>query len=226
MERPRHRAYAINHPLITHVDVDIFTVTFAPDCMTHLCRCRDEGDAQRNDACCQHGADVLVTEKAAILNRAQEIASVMKADRRDPASWFDPHALEVDPSAPGGVVLRTQTIDPDDESAGCVFLEHTGTRGCGLHRAALVHGFEPDEIKPSVCRLYPLTYGDRLLGFSPDFDRYSCANGAGPKVYRLMRDALRAFFGAELIAELDRVESVVAKRSLRVLRATSAPLEP
>lgn len=227
MTRQRKRAHEINHPVITRVDVDIFTTTFAPDCMKHLCRCRDDGDTQRNDACCQHGADVFVTEKVAILKRTAEIASVMKADRRDPASWFDERAPEEDPSAPGGIVLRTATIDPDDESAGCVFLDHTGARGCGLHRAALVHGFDPDEIKPSVCRLYPLTYSEEgHLGFSPDFDRYSCANDTGPRVYRLMREALRAMFGAELIAELDRAESVVTKRSLRVLRDTGASLEP
>jgi hypothetical protein len=226
MTSPRPRVCEINHPLISLVDIDIFTVTFAPDCMTHHCRCRDEDDTQRNDACCQHGADVLVTEKAAILNRAVEIASIMKADRQEPATWFDERAPESDPSAPEGIVLRTGTIDPDDESAGCVFLEHTGARGCGLHRAALVHGFDPDEIKPSVCRLYPLTHSDRLLGFSSDFDRYSCANGIGPKVYRLMRDALRATFGAELIAELDRAESLVAKRTLPVLRAASGVLAP
>jgi hypothetical protein len=168
---------------------------------------------------------VLVPEKAAILNRAVEIASVMKPDRQDPAAWFDERDPEPDPAAPGGIVLRTGTIDPDDESAGCVFLEHTGARGCGLHRAALVHGFDPDEVKPSVCRLYPLTHSERLLGFSPDFDRYSCANGSGPRVYRLMREALRATFGAELIAELDRAESLVAKRSLPVLRQ-AASLEP
>jgi hypothetical protein len=224
--RPKRRAHEINHRLITFVDVDIFTATFAPDCMTHHCRCRDEGDARRDDACCQHGADVLVTEKAAILNRAAEIASIMKADRQDPAAWFDERAPEPDPSAPDGIVLRTATIDADDESAGCVFLEHTGERGCGLHRAALVHGFDPNEVKPSVCRLYPLTYDEGLLGFSPDFDRYSCANGPGPKVYRLMREALRAMFGSELIGELDRVEAVVAKRSIRVLRQTGASLDP
>jgi hypothetical protein len=226
MTRPRQRAQEINHPLITLVDVDIFTVTFAPDCMKHRCRCRDENDAQRNDACCQHGADVLVPEKAAILKRAVEIASVMTPAWRDPATWFDERAPEPDPTAPDGIVLRTGTIDPDDESAGCVFLEHTGARGCGLHRAALVHGFDPDEIKPSVCRLYPLTHSERRLGFSPDFDRYSCANGAGPKVYRLMREALRAAFDADLIAELDRVESVVAKRSLPMLRKAAVSLEP
>ena len=196
------------------------------DCMKHRCRCRDENDTRRNDACCQHGADVLVTEKAAILNRAAEIASIMSADWQDPATWFDERAPEPDPSAPDGIVLRTGTSDPDDESAGCVFLEHTGARGCGLHRAALVHGFDPDEIKPSVCRLYPLTHDERRLGFSPDFDRYSCANGGGPRVYRLMRETLRAAFGSELIAELDRVESLVAKLSLPVLREAGASLDP
>jgi hypothetical protein len=225
MTRPRQRTLEISHPLITLVEQDIFTVTFAPDCMKHRCRCRDENDTERNDACCQHGADVLVTEKAAILNRTAEIASIMRADRQAPATWFDERAPEADPTAPGGIVLRTQTIDPDDESAGCVFLAHTGERGCGLHRAALVHGFDPDEVKPSVCRLYPLTHSDRLLGFSPDVDRYSCANSSGPRVYRLMRKALRATFGSELIAELDRVEAVLAKRSLPILRENGPSLE-
>ena len=86
--------------------------------------------------------------------------------------------------------------------------------------------FDPDEIKPSVCRLYPLTHDERRLGLSPDFDRYSCANDAGPRVYRLMRDVLRVLFGAELIAELDRVEAEVLRRSLPVLRAPSPSLEP
>jgi hypothetical protein len=226
MQGPRKRTHEIDHPLIKLVDVDIFRATFAPDCMQHRCRCLDEGDTQRDDACCQHGADVLLPEKAAILNRAAEIASVMKAHRRDPAAWFDDSDPAPDPSAPGGIVLRTGTIDPDDESAGCVFLDHTGARGCGLRQAALVHGFDPDEIKPSVCRLYPLTHDEGRLGFSPDFDRYSCANGAGPRVYRLMRDALRSTFGAELVAELDRVESLVARRSLPVVRQAGASLEP
>jgi hypothetical protein len=226
MTRPRQPAHEINHPVITLVDADIFTATFAPDCMEHRCRCRDENDVQRNDACCQHGADVLVPEKAAILKRAAEIASIMKAERQVPAGWFDERFPEPDPSAPEGIVLRTATADPDDDSAGCVFLQHTGGRGCGLHRAALVHGFAPDEIKPSVCRLYPLTHDAGRLGFSPDFERYSCANSAGPRVYRLMREVLRATFGAELVAELDRVESVVARRSLPVLRDVNVSLEP
>jgi Fe-S-cluster containining protein len=214
----------VNHPLITLVDVEIFTATFAPDCMTHACRCRDEGGSQRNDACCQHGADVLIPEKAAILRRAAEVASVMKTDWLRPAAWFDERAPEPDPDAPEGFVLRTATVDPSDESSGCVFLEHTGARGCGLHRAALLHGFDPDEIKPSVCRLYPLSWHEGRLGLSPDFDRYSCANDEGPTVYRLMRGAVGAAFGAGLVDELDRMEAELVKRRLRLLpRSATAP---
>ena len=207
----------INHPLIALVDVDIFTVTFAPDCMTHSCLCRDADDSQRNDACCQHGADVLVPEKAAILRRAAEVASVMKGAFQHPSTWFDERAPELDPNVPEGIILRTGIVDPDDESSGCVFLEHTGTRGCGLHRTAVLHGFNPAEIKPIVCSLYPLSHIDRRLGLSPDFDRYSCANGEGPTVYRLAREAVGAAFGAGLVEELDRVESEILKRRLRLL---------
>jgi hypothetical protein len=214
----------INHPLISLVDVEIFTVTFTSDCMTHSCRCRDEGDVQRNDACCQHGADVLVPEKAAILRRTAEIASVLKADRRQPGAWFDERDPELDPSVPEGIILRTATSDLADDTSGCVFLENTGPRGCGLHRAALVHGFDPSEIKPIFCRLYPLSVAERELGLSPDFDRYSCANDEGPTVYRLMRGAVAEAYGADLVEELDRVESGIVKRRLRLLpRARSAP---
>jgi hypothetical protein len=207
----------INHPQINLVDLEIFRVTFAPDCMSHSCRCRDAGDVQRNDACCQHGADVLIPEKAAILRRATQIASVLKENWRHPEAWFDERDPELDPDAPEGIILRTATTDLTDDSSGCVFLEHTGPRGCGLHRAALEHGFDPAEIKPGVCRLYPLSLLDRELGLSPDFDRYSCANDDGPTVYRLMRGAVSEAFGPGLVEELDRMESGIVKRRLRLL---------
>jgi hypothetical protein len=216
---PRDRA--LTHPLIELVDPDVFTLTFAADCMSHGCRCRDEGDRRRDDACCQHGADVLIPEKAAILRRAAEIASVMDAGWRDPARWFDERDPELDPRVPDGIILRTGLVDLDDDTSGCVFLEHSGARGCGLHRAALSHGFDPAEIKPIVCRLYPLSLDGGRLGLSPDFDRYSCAGDSGPTVYRLMRGVLGATFGAPLLRELDRVESDVVKRKLRVVRANA-----
>jgi hypothetical protein len=205
----------VNHPVIHRVESDIFRITFAPDCIQHQCRCRD-GDIQRNDACCQYGADVLLPEKQAILRRKTEIAAVLKPHRRDATQWFDERDPEEDPSAPGGILLRTATSDPDNETSGCIFLEHTGARGCGLHRAALDSGFSPAEVKPRACRLYPLSWNVRWLGLSPDFHDYSCANDGGPTVYRLMRQVLSDIFDPALVVELDRVESQVLRRRLPI----------
>jgi hypothetical protein len=209
--------FDVSNADVHRVDGRIFKITFAPDCMTHACRCREESDRPRNDACCQYGADVFVPEREAILRRAPEIASILKRGRRDPARWFDERNPEPDPSAPAGIILRTATDDPDDETSGCVFLQHDGERGCGLHRAALLRGFAPAEIKPRVCRLYPLSFGKGRLGLSPDFNDYSCAGDGGPTVYRLMREALGEIFGAPLLQELDRLESRAAGSRLRVL---------
>ncbi|HEX3695552.1 MAG TPA: hypothetical protein VH374_09180 [Polyangia bacterium] len=209
-------ALKINHPAFTSVDGEIFTQTFAPDCMAHACLCREEDNRQRNDACCRFGADVLIPEKAAILGRTREIAAVLSERRRDPTGWFDDNDPERDPDAPGGILLRTATQRPGVETSGCIFLDHTGERGCGLHRAALQFGFDPAEIKPAVCRLYPLSASKRRLSLSPDFDWYSCAGHSGPTVYRLMRGVLVSLFGQELTTELDKLESQYLRRRLRV----------
>jgi Fe-S-cluster containining protein len=206
----------LDHPAFESVDAEIFTQTFTPDCMAHACVCREENDRQRNDACCRFGADVLIPEKAAILRRAPQIAAVLKNDRRDPAGWFDETDPEEDPDAPGGILLRTATQEPGVETSGCVFLDHDGQRGCALHRAALQFAFDPAEIKPAVCRLYPLSASRRRLRLSPDFDWYSCAGDAGPTVYRLMRGELASIYGDGLVTQLDRLEREHLRRRLRV----------
>jgi Fe-S-cluster containining protein len=192
---------------IRWVYTDIFVVHFTPDCMTHACRCRDEDDRRLDDACCQHGCDVDLFEKAAILSRKDEIAAVLREPFRDPARWFDESDPEHDLQAyPSGTAVRSGLAGAD-EASGCIFLQHD-SRGCALHRAALESGFAPEEIKPAVCRLYPLALdGDRSLGFSDDFDRYSCAGEAGgPTVYRLMRGTIGDIFGRSLVRKLDQVE--------------------
>jgi Fe-S-cluster containining protein len=194
---------------------DIFVVTFAPDCMTHACRCRDEGDRQLDDACCQHGCDVDLYEKAAILARQAEIAPVLHARFKDPSTWFDESDPEHDEQAyPSGTAVRSGRAGPG-EADGCVFLQHDG-RGCALHRAALEHGFAPEEIKPAVCRLYPLAIdGDYGLGLADDFARYSCASyPGGPTVYRLMRGTLADLFGKSLVRRLDQIERSYLGRRL------------
>src|SRR5687767_14433810 len=99
--------YTLDHPVVRIVDPEIFRVTFTPDCMVHACRCEDEGGQVRLDACCQHGADVNLFEREAILARAPEVARVLDPRFRDTARWFDDAAPEEDPDVPSGVLIRT-----------------------------------------------------------------------------------------------------------------------
>ena len=211
-------ALAVDHPRVHLVDREIFLLSFVTDCTQHRCLCRDENNRARVDACCQHGADVLLTEKSAILRRASEVASVLTPERRRPETWFDEREPEVMSEEPFGEVVRTATTDPDVENSGCVFLNHLGNRGCGLHLAALRHGFDPAEIKPSVCRLYPLSLSDGRLGLNEDFDRYSCANSGPSSIYKVLRGALGKMFGDELVRILDDLNARIRRPRLKILR--------
>jgi hypothetical protein len=206
----------IEHPVVRRVDSRIFHVAFVEDCMEHACRCRDEGDRLLPDACCQHGADVDLFERDAILKRAPAIAGVLGEEFRDTSRWFDAREPEADAETPSGMLIRTGLVDLANEASGCVFLQHDG-RGCALHRAALAESFDPAEIKPQVCRLYPLTWGDGRLELSDDWDRYSCAHGGQRTIYRVMRDTVADVLGLELVRKLDRVERQVRPRRLPLL---------
>jgi Fe-S-cluster containining protein len=204
---PRNQVKISSTGRIRTVETDIFVVHFTPDCMSHACVCKDEGDRQLDDACCQHGCDVDLFEKARILARKDEVARVLAAPWKDPARWFDERDPEHDEQAyPSGTAVRSATQGETDNSR-CVFLAHDA-RGCALHRAALESGFAPEEIKPAVCRLYPLAVdGDFCLGLSDDFERYDCAGDmSGPTLYRLMRGTLADIYGEALVRRLDQVE--------------------
>jgi Fe-S-cluster containining protein len=204
---------ALAHDRVRMVDPQIFRARFAPDCMRHRCKCLDEDKRLRFDACCQHGCDVSLAEREAILRRAEEVSPVLDAAWRDPARWFDASDPETD--CEGTTWLRTSTVTPD-ESSGCVFLQHD-KRGCALHRAALEHAFAPSEIKPMVCRLYPLSWYEGLLCLSDDFHRYSCSEMSGPTVYRLLRPVLAETFGLDVIPLLDHAERSTRRRRLPVV---------
>ena len=181
--------------------------------MRHRCKCVDEERRLRFDACCQHGCDVSLAEREKILARAEEVRAVLDEPWRDTARWFDASDPEID--SEGTTWLRAATAGPE-ENSGCVFLQHD-RRGCALHRAALAHDFAPAEIKPMVCRLYPLSWADGLLCLSDDFYRYSCAELSGPTVYRLQRATLGDLFGDELVAMLDRLERSTRRKRLPIM---------
>jgi hypothetical protein len=207
----------VDHPLVRAVEIEIFTLTFAPDCMTHRCRCDDDAGKELLDACCQHGVDVDLFERDAIMKRAREIQEVLRAEFRDPSTWWRDDEAEPDDEAPSGTYTRTNRAGPGD-AGGCMFLQHDA-RGCALHRAAVNHRFDPSEIKPAVCRLYPLAWGEGLLGLSDDFSRYSCASVTdrdAPSVWQVSRDAVAEVFGIDLQRKLDRLERDVYRRRLPV----------
>lgn len=206
----------IDHPVIRKVDRNIFLVGFVEDCVRHSCRCRDEGDRLRPDACCQHGADVDLFERDAILRRASAVAEVLTPEFKDPELWFDTREPEAHPETPSGTLIRTGMVDPADEASGCVFLQHDG-RGCALHRAALAADFDPAEIKPQVCRLYPVAWAEGKLELSDDYARYSCAGNGSRSIYRVMRDTIADVLGLELVRKLDRVERNLRPRRLPLL---------
>ncbi len=204
---------------VRRVEEDVFLRRFTANCLAHACECRDEEDRLLLDACCQHGADVDLFEKAAIRARAAEIAPLLHPAYRDPAVWFDESDPDHSPEYPSGTAIRTGRATPD-ESSGCVFLQHDA-RGCALHRAALAGGFAPQEVKPVVCRLYPLSFGEGILGLSDDFPRYSCADDpTGPTVYRLMRQVVGEAFGLGVVRAIDTVERRVLGRRLPLAART------
>jgi hypothetical protein len=68
-------------------------------------------------------------------------------------------------------------------------------------------GMDYHEIKPLVCILFPLSFGEGILSTSQELDDNSLVcSGSGYSAYRSMRNELEHYFGSELVEELDGVE--------------------
>jgi hypothetical protein len=191
---------AISHPKFNRVEVAVFTKRVVADCMSHECAMRETG-VVKLDACCQYGCDVDLFERDAIHARAATIRPVLAPEVRD-LPWFDESAPERDPDVPSGTVVRTAV-----HNGGCLFLSHD-RRGCAIHRASLEQGWDFRGTKPSICRLFPLTYGDGAIMVSDDYVDYSCAyEPNAPTLYRVAREALADIFGEDLVRALDEAEA-------------------
>ena len=193
---------ALDHPKWNRVEVAVFTRRVVADCMTHRCAMHAT-HTERLDACCQYGCDVDLTERDAILARADQIRPVLAAEVQN-LPWFDESNPEQDPDTPSGTVVRTAVHDD-----GCLFLSHD-RRGCGIHRASIEQGWDFRGVKPTICRLFPLTYGEGLIGVCEDYHDYSCAyDDTAPTLYRVAREALADIFGEDLVRAMDVVEARV-----------------
>lgn len=193
---------ALDHPRFTRAEVAVFTRRVVADCMTHRCAVQAT-HTEKLDACCQYGCDVDLFEQREILARADQIRPVLRADAQD-VPWFDESEPEQDPDVPSGTVVRTAV-----HGDGCVFLAHD-RRGCAIHRAAIEQGWDFRGVKPSICRLFPLSYGEGEIMVSDDYPDYSCAyEPDAPTLYRVARDTLADLFGPELVAAMDAAEAQV-----------------
>lgn len=201
---------AIDHPKFQRVELAVFTRKVVADCMSHRCAIHAT-HTERLDACCQYGCDVDLTERDAIRAHAERIRPVLRPEVRD-LPWFDESSPETDPDTPSGTVVRTAVF-----GGGCLFLAHD-LRGCAIHRAAIEQGWDFRGVKPTICRLFPLTYGDGAIGVCDDYHDYSCAyDDAAPTLYQVGRDALADIFGPELVAAMDAAEAQVLARQPRKL---------
>ncbi len=201
----------LDHPRFHAAELAVFTKRVVADCMTHACAMHAT-KTEKLDACCQYGCDVDLYEKDAILARAESIKPVLAAEVRD-LPWFDESEPEQDPDVPSGTVVRTAV-----HGGGCLFLSHD-KRGCAIHRASLEQGWDFRGVKPSICRLFPLSYGEGMIQVSDDYVDYSCAyEPDAPTLYQVARDALADLFGAELVRAMDAAEQRVLARQLPLAR--------
>jgi Fe-S-cluster containining protein len=201
----------LDHPRFHSAWARVFTSRVVADCFAHRCRMQDTG-SEKLEACCQYGCDVDLYERDAILRRADGIRRVLRPEALAVA-WFDESEPEHDPDVPSGTVVRTATLD-----GGCVFLAHD-RRGCAIHRASLEQGWDFRGTKPSICRLFPLSYGEGTICISDDYPDYSCAyEPDAPTLYRVARDTLGDLFGEDLVRAMDVAEMHVLAEQPKKLR--------
>jgi Fe-S-cluster containining protein len=209
---------ALDHPKFTRAEVDVFLRRVVADCMSHQCTIHATSTVKL-DACCQYGCDVDLTERDAIHARAASIRPVLAAEVRD-LPWFDESNPERDPDTPSGTVVRTAV-----HNGGCLFLSHD-RRGCAIHRASLEQGWDFRGVKPTICRLFPLTYGEGAIFVSDDYPDYSCAyEPNAPTLYRVAREALADIFGEDLVRAMDKAEAIVLAqqpKKLPVVQTTTS----
>lgn len=200
----------LDHPRFHAAELEVFTKRVVADCMTHRCQMHAT-NTEKLDACCQYGCDVDLYEKAAILARAESIKPVLAAEVRE-LPWFDESEPEQDPDVPSGTVVRTAV-----HGTGCLFLSHD-KRGCAIHRASIEQGWDFRGVKPSICRLFPLSYGEGMIQVSDDYVDYSCAyQPDAPTLYQVARDALADLFGPELVRAMDAAEARINARHLKIV---------
>ena len=187
-------ASVYGQPIISDIEDEIFKYRYFGACMEcTFCK----------DSCCAYGADIdNKTEKrlSRHINKLQERITLPAEE------WFSQETF-LDSEVAGGSYRRTTA-----GKNGCIFKSETG-RGCTIHSYALENGIPYQEIKPTICYLFPLTWSEGTLHLSEELQEGSlvCSESMEsslyPTAYRAIRDELLYLFGDSFISELDLLEN-------------------
>lgn len=185
------RAYEsmMGGPVLSAVDPAIFTLRYFTHCMEcGFCK----------DACCDHGVDVDLGNAERIKALPQDFHDRVGVPA---AEWFTDEIVP-DPEFPGGAHVRTRVKD-----GTCVF-RNPQARGCAIHGYCLENGLDYHRFKPMVSALFPVTFEAGVLTASGEAaDGSLICGGQGPSLYDGARDELAYYFGAGLVAELDKLKN-------------------
>ncbi len=188
---PLTKEYASGNVAISFVHRDVFLKTYFARCLEcNFC----------HDWCCSFGADVDIQNVEKIQQRREEILPFIRPPE---VEWFEAEYAYYEEYA-GNQYTR---INP--QGPRCVFISKD-QRGCGLHRYALSKRMDYHEIKPLVCILFPLSFGEGILSLAPELDDDSLiCSGSGYSAYQSIRNELEYYFGREFVEELDGIEKEV-----------------
>ena len=185
---PLNREYLSGNLAISFVHRDIFLKTYFARCLEcNFC----------HDWCCSFGADIDIQNVEKIHQQKEEILPFVRAPEGE---WFEPEYAYYEEYV-GNQYTR---INP--QGPRCAFISKD-QRGCGLHRYAISKHMDYHEIKPLVCILFPLSFGEGILSLAPELDDNSLVcSGSGYSAYQSIRSELEYYFGREFVEELDRIE--------------------
>jgi Fe-S-cluster containining protein len=188
---PLSREYLSGNMAISFVHRDIYLKKYFARCL----EC-----SSCHDWCCSFGADIDLQNMEKIQQRKE---GIMPFVRPPEGEWFDPGYTYYEEYA-GNRFTRINTQGPR-----CVFISKD-QRGCGLHRYAISQQMDYHEIKPLVCILFPLSFGEGILSVAPELDDDSLVcSGSGVSAYQSLRSELEYYFGREFVEELDGIEKGV-----------------
>ena len=151
-----------------------------------------------NDQCCSYGSNIDMLNAERILRYADDIEKYIAINRKH---WFYPKKRKWDYEYPGQYYTRTSK-----RNNACVFLNRN-SRGCMLHSFADEKGLDYHVFKPFFCTIFPVTYLDGVLVTPEEIDENTLAClGKGPNLYHGAREALKYYFGDEMVEEIDVIE--------------------